>query len=80
MKVDVVARLEVPRHGLRPDAREPDLPLRIVGFDEVDVERNLAVHAHRLHLGDLRGPRTFQHLCDIGVAGRQFGFERSYVS
>ena len=76
MQVDVIAGLEVPRHRLGPDASKAHLALRVVGLDEVDVERNLAVHAHRLDFGDLYGTSAFQH----GGTDPRIGFSRSYVN
>ena len=61
MQLDLVARFNRARHGFRTNAREADLSIRIVGIDEINVERNLPMNTDGLHFLDEGGLRPLEH-------------------
>ena len=61
MQIDVIAGFEVPGDRLGTDAREPHLALGVVGLDEIDVERQLAVDADGLNAREERMWRPLEH-------------------
>ena len=61
MQLNAIAGLEIPRDGLRADTSKAYLALRIVGVDEIDVERNLPVDADRLDARNEGRPRPLKH-------------------
>ena len=68
VELDVIAGFERARDGLLADARAAGLALRIVGIEEVDVERHLPVNAHRLDLRDHGLLRPLQHPTSIRIS------------
>ncbi len=55
VQIDPVAGLEMPGYCLGTNSRQADLPLRIIGIYEINVERDLPVDADRLNFLDERG-------------------------
>ena len=65
VELDMVAGFDGARDRFLADARARRLPLRVVGIEEVDVERHLPVNAHRLDLRDHGLFRPLQHAASI---------------
>jgi len=62
VQINDIARFDVAGHGFAANPGKTDLALWIVRINEVHVERDLTVNAHRLDLRDLHRPRAFQHV------------------
>ena len=70
MQFDPVARFDRTGRGFRTNARKADLPIGIVGIDEIDVERNLSMNTDGLHFLDQGGLRPLEHRpeCTLDVS------------
>jgi hypothetical protein len=67
MQLDVITGVQATRNGFLSNTSDADLPLRVVGFGVVDIERYLPVDADRLDLLHDRRFRTLQHRSSIAA-------------
>ena len=65
MQLNPIAGLEVLGDGFGAHPRKPDLTLRVLRIDKVDVQRNLPVNADGLDTCHQRRTRTPEHASSV---------------